>query len=99
MWTILKYFTEFVTIFCFMFWFLGLETCRILAPQPGIANHRPCIGRRSLNHWTTREVPFILLILEENNFIDDVYCAMKFLYSIHPSSKVVHLDRGKSHSR
>ena len=24
--------------------------------------HMPCIGRRSLNHWTTREVPIIYFI-------------------------------------
>ena len=39
-----------------MFWFFGHKACGILAPRPGI---KPalCIGRRSLNNWTAREVP------------------------------------------
>ena len=28
-------------------------------PGPGIEPHVPCIGRRILNHWTTREVPLM----------------------------------------
>ena len=39
--------------FCFMFWFFGHEACGILAPWPGM---EPCIGRWSLNHWTTGQV-------------------------------------------
>ena len=37
--------------FCFVFWIFGHEACGILAP------HILCIGRWSLSHWTTREVP------------------------------------------
>ena len=40
-----------------MVWFFGLKTCGILAAQPGIKSLTLCIGRQSLNHWTTREVP------------------------------------------
>ena len=29
--------------FCFMFWFFGLEACRILAPQPGIEPTLPAL--------------------------------------------------------
>ena len=37
-WTILKLFTEFVTIycFCFMLWLFGCKACGILAPWAGI---------------------------------------------------------------
>ena len=42
--------------FCFMFWLLGREACRILVPSPGIEPASPCMGRWSLNHWTAREV-------------------------------------------
>ena len=38
--------------FCFMFWFFGCKA-------PGDWTPVPCIGRRSLNHWTTREIPSI----------------------------------------
>ena len=42
--------------YCFGFWFFGQETCGILAPGPEQIQP-PCIGRQSLNHWPTREVP------------------------------------------
>ena len=38
-----------------MFWFFGHKARGVLAPQPGTCT--PCIGKPSLNHWTTREVP------------------------------------------
>ena len=37
----------------------SLETCEILAAQPGIESSPPCIRRWSLNHWIIREVPEI----------------------------------------
>ena len=43
MWTIFKVFIEFVTIFCFMFWFFGLRACGILASQPGIELANPAL--------------------------------------------------------
>ena len=55
MWSIFKVFLEFVTIFCFMFWFFGHEACGTLA-----GTCSPYIERRTLNHWTTREVPAIV---------------------------------------
>ena len=48
--------------FCFTFCFLGREVCGILAPQHRDRTRTPCIGRWSLNHWTTREVLPIVLI-------------------------------------
>ena len=39
---------------------LGLTcpvACGILVPQPGIEHAPPCIGRWSLNYWTTKDVP------------------------------------------
>ena len=58
MWTIFKVFIEFVTIlllfYVFGFWPQGtwdlISLIRDRTPAP-------CIGRQSLNHWTTREVP------------------------------------------
>ena len=35
-----------------------IETSRILVPWPGIEPMPPALGAWSLNHWTTREVPF-----------------------------------------
>ena len=50
MWTIFEVFIEFVTIlllfYVLFFWLRGMWDLS-----------SPCIGRRSLNHWTTREVP------------------------------------------
>ena len=47
-----------------MFWFFDCEACGILAPNQG-SNHTSCIGRQSLNHWTTREVPDNTLLKSE----------------------------------
>ena len=46
-----------------MFWFFGREECGILVPRSGIELTPPCIGRRSLNHWTARQVSIILLLV------------------------------------
>ena len=43
--------------FCFTFWvFFGHKAGELLAPQPRIEPTTPCVGRRSPNHWTAREV-------------------------------------------
>ena len=49
--------------FNFMFWFFGREACGILTPWSGIKPTPPCNGRWSLNHWTTREVPWNILLI------------------------------------
>ena len=58
LWTIFKFL--FINLFqccsCFMFYFSGYKACGILASWPGIEPTPPCIGRWSLNHWTTREI-------------------------------------------
>ena len=54
MWTIFKVFIEVVkniaSVLCVFFFFYFL--CRLLAPWPE-NKPAPCIGRQSLNHWTT----------------------------------------------
>ena len=42
--------------FYFIFWFFGQEACEILHPLSN-GTLTLCIGRWSLNLWTTREVP------------------------------------------
>ena len=58
MWTIFKVFIEFVTILLLfhvlVFWPRGMWD---LSSPTRDQTHTPCIGRRSLNHWTAREVP------------------------------------------
>ena len=44
-----------------MSWLFDSEACGILASPSRITPSPPCVGRRSLNHWTTREVPQVLL--------------------------------------
>ena len=58
MWTIFKVFTEFVTILL-LFYVLGLWPGAMwdLSSPTRDRTRTPCIGRQSLNHWTTREVP------------------------------------------
>ena len=58
MWTIFKVFIEFATIlllfYVLVFWLQGMWDP---SSSTGDRTHTPCIGRRSLNHWTAREVP------------------------------------------
>jgi len=49
----------------------GGSACEISVPQPEIKPVSPALGVRSLNHWTTREVPadflqqiFILFVIK-----------------------------------
>ena len=55
--------------FCFVFGFFGWEACGTLLPWPGVEPFQPlCIGRQSLNHWTTRK-SFHAVTLQEGNQI------------------------------
>ena len=56
--------------FCFMFWFLGLEACGILGPQPGIEPAPSMLEVQLLDfcywttgYWTAREVPGLVFVL------------------------------------
>ena len=40
--------------------------CGILFPRPGIKPVPPELEAQSLNHWTAREVPKFIKLLEEN---------------------------------
>ena len=64
MWTIFKVFVEFVTILLlfYVFYFVifvlfGPRGMWDLSSLTRDQTCTPCIGRRSLNHWTAREVP------------------------------------------
>ena len=58
MWTIFKVFIEFVTIlllfYVLVFWPQGMWD---LSSPTRDRTRTHCVGRRSLNHWTAREVP------------------------------------------
>ena len=65
MWTIFKVFIECVAVllmfyvsFLFVFWPRGMRDLSFLIRDQ---THIPCFKRRSLNHWTTREVLYIFL--------------------------------------
>ena len=46
-----------------IFYFFGhAAACRILVPRPGMDAVPPVVEAQSLNHWTTREVPFQFFI-------------------------------------
>ena len=48
--------------FFFFFFLLCHTACRLLVPQPGIKPMPSAVEVRSLNHWTTREVPHVLCL-------------------------------------
>ena len=62
MWTILKVFTEFVTVLL-LFYVLVSWPRGMWDPSSSTRDqtHTPCIERQSLNHWTAREVPIFLI--------------------------------------
>ena len=63
LWTIFKVFTEFVTtmllFYVLVFWPHDTWDLNSLTMDQ---THSPCIGKRSLNNWTSREVPVFLIL-------------------------------------
>ena len=60
-WTIKKFFIEFITILSLIHvLFFGMRSMWDLSFLTRGLTHTPCIGRQSLNYWTTRKVPSIL---------------------------------------
>ena len=51
-------------IMIFFFFLAALCGMRIIVPQPGVEPVPPALGVISLNHWTTREVPHLCVILQ-----------------------------------
>ena len=62
MWTNFKVFIELVTVlllfYVLVFWLQGMWGLSSLTRD---GTHTSCIGRWSLNHWTAREVPRLIL--------------------------------------
>lgn len=50
-----------------MIWLFGHEAYEILASKTGIESVSPCIGKHSLNPWTTREVSLLADILDKDD--------------------------------
>ena len=81
MWTIFKVFIEFVTILLlfyvlFFFWFRGMWD---LSSPTRDQTQTPCIGRRSLNYWTTRKAPGITLSIKGILFLSGcIFCFLWF---------------------
>ena len=62
MWIILKIFIEFVTVFLLSYVLaVWLRDVLDLSSLTRNWTYIPCVGRQSLNHWTTREVPLSAL--------------------------------------
>ena len=59
MWTIFKLIVEFVTMLLLFCVLVFVATSHVDLSSP-VRNqtHTPCLGRRSPNHWTAREVPW-----------------------------------------
>ena len=66
MWTIFNIFIEFVTIlllfYVLIFWPGSTWDLSSLTRDQ---TRTPCIGRQSLNHWTTRKVPILIFTLSQ----------------------------------
>ena len=68
MWTIFKVFTEFLVFYVLAFWLRGMWD---LSSPTRDRTHTPCIGRQSLNHRTTREVPKFFLYVPTSCLFKD----------------------------
>ena len=66
MWTIFKVFVEFVPILLLFYVLIlgGLQGMWDLSSLTRDQTCTPCLGRQSLNHWTTRELPKPPLTME-----------------------------------
>ena len=49
--------------YCYYYYWLCHVACGILVPQPGIKPPSPAVEAGSPNHWITREVPIIIIII------------------------------------
>ena len=68
-----------------MFWFFGLEAWDLSSPTRDLTC-TPCIGRRSLNHLTTREVP------RDNNFKIPNFTQLTCINSYYMENNVLGAD-------
>lgn len=66
----------------------GLSSCRTYAQLlcgcgiflgQGLNPCMPCVGRQSLNHWTTREVPDDILVQQ---FLEIIFSQLIFLFIV-----------------
>ena len=69
MWTIFKVFIEFVIVmllfYVLIFWQQGVQDLSSLTRNQ---TSTPCIGRRRLNHWTSKEVPSSFILTSPHEF-------------------------------
>ena len=49
-----------------------------LAPQPGVEPMPPAVEARSLNHWTTREVPTLIFLMSFSNTLNTKYRRLNY---------------------
>ena len=70
MWTRFELFIDFVTmlLLLYVFGFLAARQVGSQVPDRGWDRH-PCIGRRSLNRWTSREAPIGFAYFTEMNLV------------------------------
>ena len=80
MWTIFKVFIEFVTVLLlfyvllFFFFVLGRKDMWDLSSPTGDRTHTSCVGRLSLNHRTTGEVPGNSLFFTHKRLVQMSHC-------------------------
>ena len=76
-------------LFLFYYYYLGggeHTGCRILVPQPGIEPMLPVLGLQNLNHWTTREVPWLEVSYTQKKLILGTSLVVQWLRLCAPSA-------------
>ena len=85
--TIFEVFIEFVPMF-FVLCFAFLATRHVDLGSPTRDRiHTPCTGRRSLNQWTSREVPLFMILVKCLNLFEPQF-------SFYKTSRIIHINEG-----
>ena len=82
------------SVLCFGFWSQGMWDLSALTRDEG---HAPCIARQSLNHWTAKEIPTLLVLSDMSLCCCCWYCFHIPLESLMELCTRVPNKYGKNH--
>ena len=88
-------------IVIFSFLFFGCDACGILVPWPGMKPTPPALEVQSLNHWSARQVPRVVILRALSvaytlEWMDD-HCDLVPLVFSHLGSYWVHAKKSRYH--
>ena len=72
-WSFIKFLTVLSLLFVLVFWPPSMWDLSFLTRGQ---THTPCIGRQSLTHWTTKEVPRNTFSMSIFSYIFHIFCSI-----------------------